>query len=157
MVTIMIAALFPLCPSVRILWFFFIFIIIRYTFFFSRCNDIEEVAPNEILLLLLLLSCITENWLQEPFSSPSAHDDDDHHQFRDFFVPSIIHYTLVALVAELSAELPTNQPVPAAATQPPTIDRSINLTGIYLKVTQRYIRCTVNKLTGNGAPEATRQ
>lgn len=125
MVTIMIAALFPLCPSVRILWFFFIFIIIRYTFFFSRCNDIEEVAPNEILLLLLLLSCITENWLQEPFSSPSAHDDDDHHQFRDFFVPSIIHYTLVALVAELSAELPTNQFQQQRPSHQPLIGRSI--------------------------------
>lgn len=127
MVTIMIAALFPLCPSVRILWFFFIFIIIRYTFFFSRCNDIEEVAPNEILLLLLLLlSCITENWLQEPFSSPSAHDgDDDHHQFRDFFVPSIIHYTLGALVAELSVELPTNQFQQQRPSHQPLIGRSI--------------------------------
>lgn len=100
-----------------------------------------------VLYLSSTSSCITKNWLQEPFSSspPPPHRS----VFCPNALPACLYQPLRAAdwlgagccgVVELS--VPPSSPCSATSS---TIDRSINLTRVSIKDTK------LNKLTGNGA------
>lgn len=96
-----------------------------------------------LLCLSSTSSCITKNWLQEPFSSspppptPSV--------FCPNALPASINlFVLLAGGRLLRRSRSYLSPCPCSATSS-TIDRSINLTRVSIKDTK------LNKLTGNGA------